>query len=168
MNIQIEQAPIEQKLVVERLMQLYLYDFSELEGFDIGHDGLFEGDPLDSYWTETDRYVFLISAADRMVGFALINSYTCLEENSGAKSIAEFFVMRAFRRQGIGKAAARRIFDMFPGKWEVRQIRSNVGGRQFWRNVIDEYTGGHFTEIELDDDKWKGPTQSFDTGRTTG
>jgi predicted acetyltransferase len=143
-------------------MQLYLYDFSEFERFDIGRNGLYENEHLDLYWAEPDRHAFLISVDDQLAGFVLVNSYVCLEENQGAKSIAEFFVMRKYRRQGIGRIAARGIFDMFSGKWEVRQIRSNTAGQLFWRNVIGEYTRGRFVETLLDNDKWKGPAQSFD------
>ena len=164
MRVHIKEAPPEDKPAIERLMQLYLYDFSEVEGFDIGPDGLFEITPLDSYWLESDRYPFLIFADHAVAGFALVNSYTCLEENDGARSIAEFFVMRGHRRSGVGRLAARRIFDMFPGKWEVRQTSRNIAGQRFWRTVTEEYSNGRFTEITLDNDKWKGPIQSFDNG----
>jgi predicted acetyltransferase len=162
MNIQLIEASIEHRHVLERLMQLYLYDFSEFEGFDIGPDGLYENEHINLYWTDSDRHAFLISAADRFAGFILVNSFVCLEENSGARSIAEFFVMRKYRRQGVGRVAARKIFDLMPGRWEVRQIHSNTVGQHFWRNVIGEYTAGKFTETVLNNEKWNGPVQSFD------
>ncbi len=165
MKVQIKAASVEQKPILEQLVQLYLYDFSEIEGFDMGRDGLFETTLLDSYWVESDRYPFLIYANDRIVGFVLVNSYTCLEENKGAGSVAEFFIMRRYRRQGIGTTAAHRVFEMFPGKWEVRQIQANEAGQLFWRNVIGEYTRGNFTETTLDNDLWRGPIQSFTSGR---
>jgi predicted acetyltransferase len=104
----------------------------------------------------------LIYANSKIAGFVLVNAYTCLEENAGAKSIAEFFVMRKYRRRGIGKQAAFLVFDMFPGKWEVRQIRSNLDGYRFWKRVIAEYTNNHFTDTFLDDRTWRGSVQSFD------
>lgn len=148
-------------------MQLYLYDFSEFEGFDVEQDGIYTNEHLDLYWTESGRRAFLISVDDQLAGFVLVNSYVCLEENKGAKSIAEFFVMRKYRRQGVGRMAAGKIFDLIPGKWEVRQISSNAAGQHFWRKVISEYTGGRFTETILDNDDWKGPVQSFVCGDTT-
>ena len=165
MIIHVKEASREQKPVLERLAQLYLYDFSEVEGHDVGQGGLFEHSifRLDSYWTEPDRFPFLIYVNVRIAGFVLVNSYTCLVENIGAKSIAEFFIMRRYRRQGVGKKAAFDMFDKYPGKWEVRQIKANVTGREFWRSVIDEYTGGRFEETVLDDDLWRGPAQSFES-----
>lgn len=166
MNLQLIEASRAHRSVLERLMQLYLYDFSEFEGLDVEQDGLYENEHLDLYWTESGRHAFLISVDDRLAGFVLVNSYVCLEENKGAKSIAEFFVMRKYRRQGVGRMTAGKIFDLMPGKWEVRQISSNAAGQNFWRKVISEYTGGRFTETILDNDKWKGPVQSFDCGDT--
>jgi predicted acetyltransferase len=164
MRVQTKEAAPEDKYILERLMQLYLYDFSAIEGFDVGRDGLFETTSLDSYWRESGRYPFLICADNQVAGLLLVNSHTCIEENSGAKSIAEFFVMRGYRRRGVGRFAARQTFDKFPGKWEVRQMTRNAAGQSFWRTVIGEYTQGRFTEVTLDDDKWKGPIQSFDNG----
>jgi len=166
MNIQVREASKQQKPVIARLMQLYLYDFSEIEGHDIGRDGLFVLNlfRLNSYWIESGRFPFLIYVDDNIAGFILVNSYVCLDKNAGGKSIAEFFVLRKYRRQGVGKKAAFHVFDRLPGKWEVRQIRANEDGRQFWRNVIAEYTGGRFEEEVLDNDLWQGPVQSFETG----
>jgi predicted acetyltransferase len=162
--VRIEKASKAQKPLIERLMQLYLYDFSEIEGGDVGQDGLFEHPRLllESYWSDPSRHPFLVHAAENIAGFALVNTYTCLEENRDARSIAEFFVLRKYRRKGIGRKAAFAVFEAFPGKWEIRQTRGNVVGQRFWRNILGEYTGGRFSETVLDNDIWHGPIQSFD------
>ena len=162
MVIQVKEASIEQKPVFERLYQLYLYDFSEFEGSDVNRDGLFEYKYLDYYWTEPDRFPFLIYVDDKIAGFVFVNSHSYLHEQGESKVIAEFFVMRKYRKQGIGKTVAFRIFDRFPGKWEVQQTTTNVAAQRFWRSVIDEYTSGNFTETILDNESWHGPIQSFD------
>jgi predicted acetyltransferase len=164
MDIQLIEVLKKHRPALERLMQLYLYDFSEFEHFDVGPDGLYPNKYLDLYWTEPERHAFLICVDDQLAGFVLVNSYVCLEENQDAKSIAEFFVLRRYRRQGVGRIAAFRIFDLFPGKWEVRQISSNTLAQRFWRTIIGEYTKGHYREAVLKNDTWKGPVQSFTTG----
>ncbi len=146
-------------------MQLYLYEFSEMQSADLNADGLYEYEYLDSYWSEPDRYPFLIYVDGCIAGFILVNSYTVLERDGEAKSIAEFFVVRKYRRQGIGKSAAFGMFGMFPGKWEVRQIQPNVPAQRFWREVIGEYTGGRFRETFLNTETWRGPVQRFDNTR---
>lgn len=163
MNVHVKETSVEQKPILGRLMQLYLYDFSEFDGRDVNQDGLFEYKYLDSYWSETDRSPFLICVDDKIAGFVLVNSYTYLQEEGTAKSIAEFFVMRKYRSQGIAKTAALRIFDAFPGKWEIGALKENVGARRFWRRAIDEYTDGKFTDTILDDERWQGPILSFES-----
>jgi predicted acetyltransferase len=164
MVIQVVEIPTEQKPVLERLMQLYIYEFSESEGFDVNQDGLYEykGAGVDSYWSEPDRHPFLIYVGEQIAGFVLVNCHTCLKENEGARSIAEFFVMRKYRRKAVGKRVAFHLFDKFPGKWEIRQMQTNAAGQAFWRSVIDEYMGDRFSEAVLNDDSWQGPIQSFD------
>ncbi len=165
MIVQVIEASRDQQPILERLMQLYLYEFSAIDGFDVGGNGLFEyqAGALDCYWTDADRSPFFIYVDDQLAGFVLVNAYTVLDENKGGKSIAEFFVMGRYRRQGVGKQAAFYLFDMFRGKWEVRQIKKNEAGQMFWRNIIGEYTGGRFNETVLDKESWRGPIQSFDS-----
>ena len=50
--------------------------------------------------------------------------------------MAEFFVMRKYRRSRVGTEAARILFRPFPGSWEVRQLEANVAGSAFWRSAI--------------------------------
>jgi predicted acetyltransferase len=75
--------------------------------------------------------------------------------------MAEFFVLRRYRRARVGLTAAHRIFAMHAGKWEVRQRTANVEATSFWRTAISAHTGGRFAEELLDDDRWRGPVQRF-------
>ncbi len=34
--------------------------------------------------------------------------------------MAEFFVLRRWRRTGVGRAAVRDLLERFPGTWEIR------------------------------------------------
>ena len=36
----------------------------------------------------------------------------------------------------FGTRAARAVFAMFPGEWQVRQIAANTGATAFWRRTI--------------------------------
>ncbi len=165
MILQIRKATQRQKPILKRLLQLYLYDFTEYESRDIGADGLFDYEYFDSYFSDDDRFPFLIYVDYHLAGFVLVNSHTCLPENDSAKSIAEFFIMRNYRRQGIGRQVAFQIFDKFPGKWEVHETKHNLPAHAFWRTAIGEYTNGNFTETDLDNDDWQGPVQSFDNSQ---
>jgi len=161
MEINIQEAAYDQKPILRNLLELYEYDESELTGRDTDEHGLFGYKYLDHYWTEEDRHPFLIYADGKLAGFVLVNRRGLL--GSEARVIAEFFVLRAYRRRGVGEEAARQVFDRLPGKWEVAQMACNAGAQAFWKKVIARYTEGRFTETTLDNDRWQGPVLSFES-----
>ncbi len=166
-TVAVQQASVEERPIVEKLLQLYLYDFSEIMGFNPGPDGVYgyrsySGYGLSAYWEEPTRTAFLVRADGQLAGFVLVNRYTFRWPEGEASSIAEFFVMRRWRRQRVGQRAAVAVFDAFPGKWEVAQEGPNTAAQAFWRKTIGEYTKGVFEETVYDDDRWRGPAQHFD------
>lgn len=144
MNISIEPILIEQKSVFVQMMELYSYDFSEFSDDDINEYGYFGYSRIDDYWNEKGRYPFFIRANGKLAGLVLVRS--CCEYNDlpDPHNIAEFFVMKKYRHKGVGKAAAVKVFDMFPGGWEVSQWSNNLPARKFWEKVVDEYTKGKY------------------------
>ena len=60
--------------------------------------------------------------------------------------VAEFFVLRGFRRTGVGRQAALLLWNRLPGQWVVRVSEGNRAGLPFWHAVVEEYTGGAFSE----------------------
>lgn len=148
MHVAVEPAPIERKPAIARLVEFYIYDFSEYMGWDVDDDGRFGYRYLDAYWSEPSRTPFLVMVDGRLAGFALV---TILDgDDAGVTDMAEFFVMRRYRRQGVGRIAAAILFDRFPGPWRVRQIHANTAAQAFWRSVIAAYTNGDFTETATD------------------
>jgi predicted acetyltransferase len=135
----------EYKEVLKNLMQFYIYDFSEYVDCDVEGDGLFSAyHDLDAYWKESDdKFPYLVKKDDKYVGFVLVKTIKVERE---LFSIAEFFIMKKYRREGIGKAVAKKLFDRYKGWWEVHQRENNKSAQQFWRKVINEYTKSHFTE----------------------
>jgi predicted acetyltransferase len=160
MALEISEARIEDKTLIRHLMELYRYDFSEYDESDVDINGYFGYRWLDHYWTDEDRQPFIIRVHGKPAGFVLVNQHTYLPGSDWA--IAEFFVMRKYRGKGIGKKAAFDVFDRFPGKWEVYELESNQPSQQFWRKVISDYTHGHYSETNVDDERKRGPIQSFE------
>jgi len=149
--------------VLRRLMSLYVYDFSELIGLDVEEDGAFELPELTPYWRDPWRHPFFIRADGKLAGFALVHGRSRLTGADGIHDMAEFFVLRKYRRRGVGEQAARELFGRFPGPWEVRERSANLDAIAFWRRVIDRHTGGQFREVLWADDTWQGPVQLFAT-----
>jgi predicted acetyltransferase len=147
------------------LLELYVYDFSALLGIDVAEDGHFVLPSLDVYFGDPACHAFLLRVADKLAGFALVQERSRLTGESGVCDLAEFLVLRKYRRQGVGQEAAHWLFDHFPARWEVRQRPENGDATVFWRRVIGAYTGGKFEDLVFDDDKWKGPVQRFDSRR---
>jgi len=114
---------------------------------------------LDSYWNEPNRFPFFILVDDEIVGFVLINSHSVISVN--AKSIAEFYIKKEFRKKGIGNEAAKQAFELFPGRWETRQLKGKAIVHSFWLEIISELTHNQFQEIIMNNKKWKGWVQTF-------
>lgn len=145
MHINIEPILPEQKSVFIQMMELYSYDFSEFSHNDINEYGYFGYPYIDSYWSDKGRYPFFIRADGKLAGLVLVRS--CCEYNnlSDPHNIAEFFVMKKYRHKGVGKTAALKIFDMFPGGWEISVWSDNLPALNFWEKVAAEYTNGKYS-----------------------
>ena len=93
-------ASIDDKPVVQQLLELYAHDFSAFNGADVDDHGRYGYRYLDAYWTEPGRHPFLFRVEGRLAGFALVRAGV-------PHDMAEFFVMRKYRRSGVGVDAAR-------------------------------------------------------------
>jgi predicted acetyltransferase len=155
-------AAEDERFVLANLMQLYIYDWSEVAPLDVGADGRFADYPLlDAYWREADRHPFLLRVDGTLAGFALVSARSRLSGAAGVFDMAELFVMRRYRRRGVGAGAAAALFDRFRGRWEIRQRPENTAATAFWRRAVDRYTGGRFEEVQWNDAAWVGPVQMF-------
>ena len=163
----------DEKDVLANLLQLYMYDFSEFAGGVARSDGRFHyHDDLDERWGKRWFHPFLLEVVDedprdsvtdlRPAGFAVVAnaSYSSDPAEGDQWLIDDFFVMRKYRRNGVGTMLARRMFDSFKGRWEVGEMRQNVAAQAFWRRVIGEYTQGRFEDLESAP-RWDGPLQRF-------
>jgi len=168
MEIRVAAAEHSDQEVLRSLFQLYAYDFSEILSLDVEETGRFREESLDSYWKDASRFPFLLRADDHLAGFALVHHKSKLSAADDVWDMAEFFVLRRYRRRGVGMKAAHRIFATHAGEWEVRQRDVNVAATSFWRRVISAYTGGSFGEELVDDERWRGPVQRFTSGGTIG
>jgi predicted acetyltransferase len=165
----IERASIADAAALQNLLQLYLYDLTDFSHHDVGPHGRFEHEPLEQYLETDERTAFLARAWGRPAGFALVSDHSVLQgEAAGVRTVRDLFVLRRYRRSGVGERLALDIFRRYPGRWEVRQEASNEPAQAFWRTVIGRYTAGRFVELMLDDHRWRGPVQTFDNSLMVG
>jgi predicted acetyltransferase len=149
MNFILLKASEEHKIVVQNLMQYYIYDFSEYLKYDVEDDGSFAPYPnLTDYWQSDNKFAYIIKMNNNYVGFVLVKLVSSIERSYF--SIAEFFILKKYRREGIGKAIATEVFNLHRGEWEVYQKDSNKPAQMFWNSVISTYTKGRFQERSED------------------
>ena len=163
-GVQVAQAMQCERAAFNQLYELYSYDFSEIVGLDVGEDGRYGVDDLAGCWSEPWRRPFLVRVDGKLAGFAIVDCRSRLTGDAETFDMAEFFIMRKYRRRGIGAYVAMHLFDRCPGRWEVRQSARNDQAQAFWRLVIGRYIGaGSVAEQYCDNATWRGPVQYLDS-----
>jgi predicted acetyltransferase len=131
------------------LLELYSHDLSAAFSLELGTDGRFGYECLPLYWSEPDRrFPFLIRHGRLLAGFALVTRGSPASDDTDAFDVAEFFVVRRYRRCGVGRQAAFLLWRLFAARWFVRVSEDNHHGCQFWASVIAEFTNGVFLETK--------------------
>jgi predicted acetyltransferase len=140
-NVEIIPASVEQKAILANLLELYSHDFCEFVHLEIGPDGRFGYSDLDIYWTEPARHPLLVYVDTRLAGFALIDGLQRGSPDGMVWDVAEFFILRGYRRAGIGTEVAQQVWKRFSGRWQVRVIVSNQPAYRFWHHAIKSFAG---------------------------
>ena len=167
MNIDVSLVPYEDKTILYHLIQLYRYDSSEFDGHVLNRRGLYLYRYLDDQWTKDYRRPFIVKVDEEIAGFALVSldvprEYMKLSSAEMTNTISDFFIMRKYRRRGVGKAAAASLLEQFRGTWEIRQTFANKNAYEFWKNIITQYIcNGSYQEEILQDERWNGPVFVF-------
>ena len=126
--------------IVRRLVQLYIYDLGG-DRWGVELDGSFAPARWHRrFWRRRGAHHFVMRVDGRPAGFALVRERADFA-GEGVRKISEFFVLRKYRRRGIGTRAARALFARFPGRGEVAVITWNPAQR-FWRGVIRRGAAG--------------------------
>jgi predicted acetyltransferase len=142
----------------------YLHDLSEFDDgyYRLSSDGRWEPNHLPSWLVDDTDSSLILRTPHGRVGFALVNAAPSPHVIPGANyRLAEFFVLRPFRRAGVGRRAAFALFDHLPGVWEVRELPRNSPAIAFWRAIISEYAAGQFEETMTHEEV----RQTFDSRR---
>jgi predicted acetyltransferase len=165
LNIIIEKILENKKHVLANLIELYAHDFSEItpnpDKFEVDEDGRFGYDHLDGYWSDPNNFAYIIKAGDHIAGFVLIKNYSVIEQKEGTFSMAEFFILRKYRKKNIGKTGAEAAIRLHKGKWEVPAIDSYDIGKLFWEKILRGLVGNNFTTTFLKNSDWNGMVYSF-------
>lgn len=156
-DVEVLRATPEQEPVLANLLELYAHDLSELIDLQLRPDGRFGYPELPLYWAEEGRVPFLVKVDNYLAGCVLVSRGSRINGDAGVWDMAEFFIARGCRKQGIGTAVAHEIWRRFPGRWEVRVMDRNEPARAFWTAATDAFTGGSAeqAEVEIEGRRWQ-------------
>jgi len=125
--------------LIRNMFQYYIYDMSEYTKFSPNDDGTYTVDEsiiqLNNYWTSSIHYPYLKKVDGEIAGFVLIREFPFSKDYN---DIGQFFVLRKYKRMGVGKEAFKLSVRKHPGKWITRVLPNNQGAYKFWRKVISE------------------------------
>jgi predicted acetyltransferase len=137
--VEVIPAASEQEPILANLLQLYAHDFSEFHDIELGADGRFSYKQLPLYWSDSNRHPFLVRVDGKLAGLAFVKRGSEISGNQTVWDMAEFFVVRGYRRRGIGTEIAHQVWARFRGSWEVRVMHSNRHAREFWQRAISAF-----------------------------
>lgn len=149
------------RALLRNLELLYSHDFSEMMALTLKPDGHFLSDEQFAHFFLDTFAAFIIRLDGLPVGFALVDNKSQLTGNPNVFDVLQFFVLRGVRRHGVGARAAKMLWQLYPGNWEVRQIDENKAAQGFWRRTIHDYTQGQYTESTWQDEDGGGVVQRF-------
>ncbi len=156
-KVEIIPALKEQEPILANLLELYAHDFSEFIDLKLGADGCFGYKHLPLYWKESNRYPFLIMVNGHLAGFVFVRRGSAITNDTDVWDMAEFFIVRGYRRVGIGTKVANEVWEKFPGRWEVRVRERNQKAMKFWARAISEFLGEELDSVPFDknDEDWQ-------------
>lgn len=146
----IQTGPDEAELI-RNLYQYYAYESSDWEQEDVERDGRFyiHDEHLARYWEDPQWSANLLLVDGYIAGFLLIEG--CELPGIDALELADLFILKRYRRKGIGRAIATQVLCSGEANWLVRFYDQDEVSQAFWRAVLDTLPRPVQT-LELDDE----------------
>lgn len=163
--IAVRRAAGADRAALGRMLELYQHDLSDIWDQDLDAEGCY-GYGLARFFAGDEAAAYIATANGHLAGFALVDRATKVA--AGGHWMDQFFVLKKYRRAGVGSALAVAVFDARPGAWEVGQMPANAPARAFWHRLIGTYTGGRYTEHRLESGWWQGTIQCFSSPGAAG
>jgi predicted acetyltransferase len=140
-KVEIVPVAASERDVLWRHLQFYIYDMTQFTGAQ-AEDGVFAYRHFSAYLQNgADRGAFWAKVGSEIAGFALVKL------DGDCREMAEFFILRRWRRRGVGHAFARQLMGRSPGPWKLRELANNTAAIAFWRGVLEGFAP--YTEAPL-------------------
>lgn len=152
---------IDEMPVLENLMALYLHDLSAFaDDLKVNSKGKFVYEGLEYYFKTEELKPFFIYYGEELAGFILLNSgkYVSMIIDY---SVHEFFILKSYRKIGIGTTAIKKIFELYKGKYKILQLSKNKPAIDFWASLY-KANGIEYNQIREISDGIECCMQIFD------
>ena len=113
-SLSISKVGPESDVLLRNLFEHYIHDMAEWFEIDTKPDGSYSYDT--SLVWEKGYDAYLAKVGDSIAGFALVGSAVEWLGEIGAYDVLEFFVIRRFRRSGVGQTMASLLWNERPGE----------------------------------------------------
>lgn len=150
--VKLERITVDSKEKFENLMSIYLHDLSEFaDDLKVNEKGKFEYEGLDFYFKSEDLNPFFITYQDEVAGFVLLNTGKYVPKDVNY-IIHELFLLKGYRKQGVGSAAIKSMLELYKGKYKVVQLSKNKLAVDFWTGFFDKQGIQYIESKEIDHD----------------
>lgn len=121
------------------IVQKYLYEMTNYYDMGVMDElGNYQYRYFDSYFEDSERSALFIYDDGALVGFAMINDYSCLG-NHIDHAIAEFTIFPHYRKRHLGVKSVQKIFEQHHGRWEIKYSSKNKAAEALWMRVTKKY-----------------------------
>lgn len=138
MSLQLQPATADQLALIRNLYQFYAYESSDWEQEDVEVDGCFYvcQDYLELYWQRPDWSAQLILLDGFIAGFLLIER----SEIPGVDALefADLFILKKYRRLGIGRALVEQVIIASEQSWLVSFYQQDPLAVPFWQSLLSQ------------------------------
>jgi len=124
----------DQAAALFQFFQLYYYENSDWAAEDLGEDGLFDAcaASIADYINAPDKGAYWIRKDGALAGFVVTEPVT-LPDGRVAQELADLFILKRYRRQGLAMASVSALAEEFKGPWMVAVYRDDTRADAFWR-----------------------------------
>ncbi|MDQ0359345.1 GNAT family N-acetyltransferase [Breznakia pachnodae] len=145
-TIQLVKVASKNKSLLFNLMQLYLYDLSVYFNFKTNNNGIYEYDHFEDYFTDTNYISYFIYNDNELIGFVLLNDYSPItNKHENIINVSEFFILKLYRKQGLGEITFQTLLDMHKGVWTIKPAAFSKEANAFWKTIINKHIGSKIT-----------------------
>jgi predicted acetyltransferase len=160
LKITLRKARNDDKTALQNMFQFYLHDLSAYtDNLTTNTDCVFENDDINTYYEKDTLIPMMIECDNTIIGFILLNMPP-FTPSGYDYHINDFFILKKYRGQGLGKTAVRELLQKYSGKFAMVQLLKNTIAIHFWEKALNE-CGIVYEEKDIIEDGEPCRFQSF-------